>query len=142
MKRQVWFAIAAITACGVFMGTASGATASGANDCYGTYPNFCMWHDSSYMGTMWTWNTNKNSHNTWLYVGSAANDQASSLFNERSYVTYVDIDYPASIGTQYEKCWGPNVQVANLGPYEWPGTSLTMNDDISSVDILNNETAC
>lgn len=163
MRRQTVLAIATLGLMGIGLAGPPGATADGgtpppvtggiyapnalalpadAAACqnYGAGRNFCMWKDAGYQNTMWVWNLNINPNNTWLYVGAARNDQASSLYNYRANVTYVARDNP--VGSGPTACILNFYAIPDLNQVFWPNTTMLMGDSISSVDLLNNATQC
>lgn len=94
----------------------------------------CLWHDGAYSGTFWSFSSGN--WDTWFYVGSAANDQASSLYNNRSRISYVSKDDPPSAQTV---CLPPQFAVQHLSNFVWPDGS-NMNDSISAYNRLSAET--
>ena len=91
----------------------------------------CLWRDGDYENTFWSFIPS--SWDRWFYVGDNANDQSSSLYNNRSRCTYVNKDYPPSGQTialpqQYA--------IEHLSNWSWPDGS-NMNDSISSYNFLS-----
>lgn len=98
----------------------------------------CLWRDSGFSGTQWTWRYGSHPHNQWLYVGSGANDQASSIYNNRGEVSGVAKNFPATSPDAY--CEPTHSVVRNLAGINWPD-GTPENDSISSVDLFT-ATAC
>lgn len=101
-------------------------------NCSGTGQNLCLWKDSNYSGGMWYFNTGEWGSNVWRYVGDAANDQASSVYNNRSYVSYLAKDSPPGANTV---CLPVQWATSNLSSFGWPDGS-NMNDSVSAFDLL------
>ena len=103
------------------------------SNCTGGGPILCLWKDSNYSGGMWFYDTGEWGSNTWNYVGSAANDQASSVYNNRSGVSYLAKDSPPGANTV---CLPVQWATSNLANFAWPDGS-NMNDSVSAFDLLN-----
>lgn len=90
----------------------------------------CTFHDSDYQGTRWDYPYFQEPHGTCFYVGNAANDQISSLYNNRENRTDYNKDYPSSVGL----FGGVNAGGAysNLVNQQWPDGS-PQNDSISCI---------
>ena len=95
--------------------------------------NLCLWRDSNYSGGEWFYNENNFGTNHWLFVGPDANDQASSVYNNRSKVTYLGKDSPP--GTNIV-CLPVQWATSNLSAFAWPDGS-NMNDSVSSFNFLS-----
>ena len=94
--------------------------------------SLCLWRNVGFGGTLWYWSNSQHAHNVWIYVGGGANDQASSLYNDRDDWSEVAKNYPAN---------QPDINLESPGSYEgnlvaldWPDGS-DMNDSISSIDL-------
>jgi hypothetical protein len=55
----------------------------------------CLWRDINFSGTVWHFGDDPRD-NTWVFVGGAVNDQASSLFNNRNLGVAIGKDYDAT----------------------------------------------
>lgn len=97
--------------------------------------SFCMYQNIGFGGTKWQYTIEANNQNQWLFVGSGANDQASSIVNNRVHSTEVDKDYnPISISNVV--CFSGGQQVSLLTERDWPDLT-TMNDSISAYDLVS-----
>lgn len=94
----------------------------------------CLWQNVGYEGDYWYYNQRGYSHNSWHYVGSYANDQASSIYNQRTEGTLVGKNMPPSMPD--EVCIVYQAAYGNLTAYAWPDGS-TMNDSISSFNFVS-----
>lgn len=93
-----------------------------------TYEN-ANYNNSGANGTQWNFNYNTSPHLVWFYVGSAANDKISSMYNNRAWVTYVNKSCPAGTNSY---AFAGGTKPANLASWGWPdGTG--MNDSISAI---------
>jgi hypothetical protein len=96
---------------------------------------FCMWKDAYFGGTQWTYSINSYPQNTWFYVGSGANDQASSFYNHRVHSTYINQNYPANGG---QACIPSEIIYENLFELAWGGGyGGNANDSISAIYLAN-----
>ena len=94
---------------------------------------FCLYGGIGLSGTQWAYAYSSNSHNTWLSVGSGANDKAASLHNNRAWTTKVGENYPESGGY---RCYNGNVQVADLSSVTYVNKNTTeLYHTISSYDL-------
>ena len=94
--------------------------------------SLCLWQNSGYTGNMWFWSWSMFPHEQDIWVGGSANDQASSLYNDRDDVSEVNKDYPSDLNSVIVYMGSSNGNLANS---KWPdGTS--MNDSISSIALL------
>jgi Peptidase inhibitor family I36 len=94
--------------------------------------SLCLWQNSGYTGNMWFWSWSMTPHETGIWVGGSANDQASSLYNDRDDVSEVGKNYPMDDDSVIIYMGSSNSNLANS---KWPdGTS--MNDSISSIALL------
>lgn len=100
--------------------------------------SLCLWRDAGYDGTMWHWTNSASPKNTWISVNTegntGANDQASSLYNDRDDYSGVAKNYPATSPDGYFEV--PGNQINNLAGLYWPDGTKE-NDSISSIDITN-----
>jgi hypothetical protein len=101
------------------------------SDC-NSYNGLCLWHDSGYSGTLWVEKESTHITNAWYHLGNAE-DQVSSLYNNRTKATYIDKDYPPGGQTV---CLPQQYALSNLKNWAWPNGS-NMNDSISSFDLLS-----
>jgi hypothetical protein len=93
---------------------------------------FCLYGGVSYSGTQWDYAYSSHNHNTWLSVGSGANDQAASLQNSRAWTTKVGQNYPESGGY---RCYDGNTQVADLSQISYVNDTTHLYHTISSYDL-------
>jgi hypothetical protein len=144
-KRRRWLALAIAAAVPALILTTSGAAQAGTNgaarestplatpvNCPGhtlcTYQN-ANYNNSGASGTQWNFPYNSSPHLVWFYVGAAANDQISSLYNNRGWVSYVAKACPAGSDNY---AFGGGARVANFASWSWPdGTGV--NDSISAL---------
>jgi hypothetical protein len=111
----------------------------------------CLYQNKDYNlngGSQWNFAYSNRPHDTWIYVGDAANDQATSLVNNRTFESSfaenkIQID-PGSCadvegnGGNESFSAGP----ADLSPVRWSDGSK-MNDSISAVMLKSsNYTTC
>lgn len=91
--------------------------------------SLCTWQNSNYSGTQWNFGFGRQK-GYWWYVGAAANDQISSLYNNSAYgeFAYVAKDCPADSQWTWIDLQG---KVSNLANAEWPNLT-SMNDSISA----------
>jgi Peptidase inhibitor family I36 len=94
--------------------------------------SLCLWQNSSYTGNMWFWSNSMYRHNVWIWVGGSANDQASSLYNDRVDISGVAKNYPANSPDIYYESRAN--QIDNLANAVWPDYT-SENDSISSIDL-------
>jgi hypothetical protein len=90
--------------------------------------SFCMWNNAGFTGTRWTYNDSTLPHNLWLPVGSAANNKASSLDNNRALTTGFSKNLPPSTGSF--ACLFPHRSLASLAAHTWLN-GTPMNNSIS-----------
>ncbi len=87
-------------------------------------------------GTQWNYPYNSTPHLQWVWIGSSANDQFSSLNNNRAWVSYVNKSCPAGNQTH---AWAGGAHPSNLQNWTWPdGTN--MNDTISAIALGTSST--
>ena len=139
MKRYGRITISLVSALAIgggvfFLGTSPASAAPTATpvNCPGstlcTYEN-ANYNNSGASGTQWNFPYNSSPHKVWFYVGDAANDRISSLFNNRAWVSYVNKDCPARTNTY---AFAGGAKPANFGTWSWPDGS-GMNDTISAL---------
>jgi Peptidase inhibitor family I36 len=97
----------------------------------------CLWENSGYSGTQWSYAYADYAHDSWIYVGAAANDQASSLYNNRGDYSDISKNSPPSSNGQTQACVQPGDSVSDLANYEWTN-GTAMNDSISAFDLTTN----
>ncbi|HEX4805059.1 MAG TPA: peptidase inhibitor family I36 protein [Conexibacter sp.] len=100
--------------------------------------SFCMWQNIGFSGTRYTYTIEANNQNKWLYVGSAANDQASSIDSNRVHSTQINKDFNPIGSNGY--CLTSGFIEENLTLRRWPDGS-NMNDSISAYE-LRSENPC
>jgi len=103
-----------------------------------------MWQNYNYNNTVsggfWAYTYGNYATFTWFYVGDSANDQASSLYNNRLWRTAINIDYnPASITDRY--CLAGGYTNSNLQNNRWPD-GRAENDSISAFWHSTYTTSC
>jgi hypothetical protein len=123
----------------------------GSSYCYSCPPwNTCLYQNYAYNqyngGAQWNYNIWAESENQYHYVGNSANDQTSSILNNRGALTDVYKDWPVS---DYSRIICQGTQAYNLASgwawwYQVPGSPTgnytgNMNDEISSY-ALNSAT--
>lgn len=112
------------------------------NDC--PAHSFCLWQNYSYnnygAGGFWAYDYNTNPHLEWLFVGAEANDQASSLYNNRAYKVGInkDANPPSALN---KLCLGGGTQDSLLTEKLWPDNT-EVNDSISAIWFSQNSTDC
>jgi hypothetical protein len=142
-RRSVVFAAAAFVGVGALtMGAASGGTSASAATVTASRPDvlvgacaahsLCLWRNSGWGGTRWTFTAGHYTANAWIYVGNAVNDQASSLFNNRANVSGIAADLP--VQTNGWACVRGGSSAVNLQDFSWR-KGVNMNDSISSFDL-------
>jgi Peptidase inhibitor family I36 len=96
----------------------------------------CTFQNADFGGTRWNFAYSNRPHATWFWIGSAANDQISSFYNNRAWTSYFAKNCPAndlweaSAGTGF-------VENLNDGLHFWPdGTNA--NDSISAIALGTN----
>jgi hypothetical protein len=94
--------------------------------------SLCLWRDSGWGGTRWTFTFGHYTSNAWIYVGNGANDQASSLFNNRAWVSGIAADLP--VQTNGWACVRGGSSAENLQNFSWR-KGVNMNDSISAFDL-------
>jgi len=152
-KRRRWLALAAaaavVPALTVALSSAAQAGTLGAAHRAApavTTPNcpnatLCTYQNKDYnnngtSGTQWNFPYNSTPHLQWVWIGSSANDQISSLNNNRAWVSYVNKNCPA---TNQTHAWAGAAHPTNLANWTWPnGTS--MNDSISAIALGTSST--
>jgi hypothetical protein len=93
---------------------------------------FCLWSDVTFGGTRFDYSYSGHRHNTWLYVGSNANDRAASLQNNRGWTTKVSQSYPESGGYF---CWQGNTGSSDLLNRPYVNSTALQYHTISSYDL-------
>lgn len=144
--------LCALVSCGavsaaVMMAQAPAASAA-KSDC--TSLNFCLWHDGSFSGTMWSYNQATNGSNQWNPVASAAYDQSSSAYNNRQHSADIGgncANTPSGLCTfplEFTDCMLPGGYREHLSNYYWnpPSQTYGENDSIAYYDLLNSVTTC
>lgn len=91
--------------------------------------NLCLWVNAGFPGTPWKADFFNEPHNTWLPVGASVNNAASSIWNFRDVSTEVA---QFRDGTGLTACLPAGWWTTNLAGFNWPGSSTTMNDSITS----------
>jgi len=95
----------------------------------------CTFQNANYNangGTRWNFPWSSYPHGTWFWIGSAANDKISSLYNHRGWTSYFDKNCPANRPDwDYLKYESAN---SNLAHASWPSFT-TVNDSISAIAL-------
>jgi len=80
--------------------------------------SFCLWRDTGFSNTRWTYHYGSYTHNAWHYVGAAANDQASSLYNHRARMTKIskDVNVHDNYACDYAGYWNGDLPAFWFGP--------------------------
>jgi len=92
---------------------------------------FCTYQNANFNangGNWWYYSYDSHSDGRWFYVGAAANDQITSFRNNRAWVTWYDVNCPASQSVGYGE-GGSGWSVRNLATVLGGGN----NDAISSL---------
>jgi Peptidase inhibitor family I36 len=98
----------------------------------------CTFQNSNYQGTRWDFAYNCYPHDQWFFVCSGANDQISSYYNNRAWVSYTAKNCPA------DSLWavipenGGYASNLNNGHWLWQDDT-SMNDSISVIALGINE---
>lgn len=93
---------------------------------------FCLYSGVGFSGTRWEYDYGSHSHNTWLYVGDGANDQAESLANNRAWTTKVGQNFPQSGGY---RCLNGSLGISDLSQTPYQNNSTRLWHTISSFDL-------
>jgi hypothetical protein len=99
-----------------------------------------LWRNVDFKGTVWWYPFNTTLHNQWEYVQDGVNDRASSLWNNRAWLTAVNADYPATKGYR-EWCWQGGSGYYDLTLLHW-GDGTSVNDSISSINEQTQNNNC
>jgi hypothetical protein len=106
---------------------------------------FCMWQNANYnnnqSGSYWARTYGNYTNFAWHYVGDSFNDQASSVYNSRSYRVGVNRDDNPASGT-FKYCWPGQYKNSNLTLINWPGGGGGVNDSISAWWFSDNSSNC
>jgi hypothetical protein len=136
------FASALAAATALVVTVPSGAAQASISQCKAH--QFCMWQNVNYNnnqpGSFWYRTYGSYTNYAWHYVGDSFNDQASSVYNARSYKVGVNKDYPGS--STYKYCWGGQYQNANLTTLNWPNNGGGVNDSISAWWFSGTSSSC
>ena len=99
---------------------------------------FCAFQDANYKGTRWNYAYNDRPHNTWFYLGDAANDKISSFYNHRAWATYMDKNCPAD--SNHSTYYSGGGSESNLTVLQWAIDGSPINDSLSALafDTNNN----
>lgn len=151
MKKQLLIAIAVIGVASLFAVFGVGSASAGEAECSGTNGytyNLCFWHDGGYSGTIYAWaqgtggaGVHQCQSDTWCFIGSAANDQASSYDNHRQHIAWAGFDNPGP--GAYQACLAVMTGDPHLSSDVWPNSGYTgANDTISSFYLSYAATIC
>jgi hypothetical protein len=100
----------------------------------------CTFQNSGYGGTRWNFPWSSHPHGQWFYTGSAANDQISSLYNHRGWVSDFSKNCPADSNAVYILGEG---HVSNLNNGSSSNTwqdGTSVNDSISAIALWTSDT--
>lgn len=149
-KRRRWLALAAAVAVPaltlplVLSGAAQAGTLGAAHRAFTAVPavttpncpssTLCTYQNKDYnnngaSGTQWNFAYNSTPHLQWVWVGSAANDQISSLHNNRAWISYVNKNCPAN---NQSVAFAGGAAPKDLTTWLWPDGSQ-VNDKISAI---------
>jgi hypothetical protein len=136
--RRVAIVGAAASALSLAMVALPSATPANAASCASGH--ICTWQNSNYSGTQWNFaGTSGQPVRYWWYVGSAANDQISSIWVNLSTADRAWFDgYCEAVGD--EETWMPaGAKAPNLANNNWLGSvgRDNMNDNITSWAITS-----
>jgi hypothetical protein len=92
---------------------------------------FCMWNNINYTGTRWSYPYADYSHNSWIWVGGGANDQAASIYANREYSTGIAQNNPPGSGGT--SCFVGPGGYSDLYGYRWPVTNAPVLFSISAI---------
>jgi hypothetical protein len=96
---------------------------------------FCMWQDHGYGdigGTSYFYGYASRPHNVWFFVGTGANDQASSFYSNRAWTTAFAKDFNSNPTQGQWACALGHSRVGDLANERWLDGS-GMNDSISAL---------
>lgn len=148
LHRSVWpwrrsalvSAAAVAAACAVAVPSAP-AQAAQSN---GPAHSFCIWQNYDYNNEVsvhfWYYTYGNFQNYAWNYVGGNANDQASSLWNNREFDLGVNKDFNPPSGTD-RYCYGGGTAISNLATRNWPD-STSENDSISAFWFSATASSC
>jgi hypothetical protein len=153
VKKQLLIAIAVIGVASLFTVFGVGSASAGEAECSGTNGytyNLCFWHDGSYSGTIYAWaqgtggaGVHQCQSDTWCFIGSAANDQASSYDNYRQHIAWAGRDWVNGGPGSAQACLPVMTGDPHLGSDAWPGGNYyAANDSISSFYLSYAATLC
>ncbi|HKT01248.1 MAG TPA: peptidase inhibitor family I36 protein [Rugosimonospora sp.] len=136
--RPVAIVGAAASVLSLGMVTLPSATPAWAASCPSGH--ICAWRDSNYSGTQWNYAGNSfQPAGYWWYVGSAANDQISSIWVNLPSTQRAWLD-GYCIAVSDEETWMPaGSKAPNLANNNWLGSvgRYDMNDSITSWAITS-----
>jgi hypothetical protein len=93
----------------------------------------CTFQSAGYGGTRWNFAYSNRPHGTWFFAGSGTNDQISSLYNHREFVSDVSKNCPVNVDWE-GIAGGQAISNLNDGHHAWPdGTNG--NDSISGIAL-------
>jgi len=101
--------------------------------------SLCMWVNSGFSGTKFTRTFGTVSSDTWHFVGTAFNDQASSLDNNRGFASGIAKNAPANLPDAL--CFVGGTTISNFANDAWPDNS-PLNDSVSSYLLSSNNQFC
>ena len=131
-RAVVLAAVPALALTGVALSSAAPASAS-TSSC--ALYALCTWQNAGETGTQWNFAVTAGAPaGDWWYVGAAANDQISSIYNHHTSTdAFFNKDCPAGSDEAYIP---PNTVVNNLAGTDWP--DFTGRDNSISAWAVSN----
>jgi hypothetical protein len=141
--RPIVACIATLFAAALVSPATSLAARSDCDQIYGV-GTLCLWQNTNFTGTLWAFNNGLgNKWGQWYYVGNSANDQASSLWNDRNlYVSWVADN---AGGGPPQACIGVGAYYSNLSGYVFPpppDLKPPADKNISGIYLSSWRTSC
>ena len=114
-------------------GLVLGSGTGGAPSCPSS--TFCTFQNANFnrttAGSRWNYAYSSRPHGVWFFTGSSANDQISSEFNNRAWVSYLAKNCPADSQWDYAS---PHTYDPNFTSDTWPNGSGA-NDSTSAIAL-------
>lgn len=107
--------------------------------------SLCLYSLGDYVGTQWAYTYGNHPSNVWLYVGSGANDQAYSFYNQRVWTSELAENSPAT--TNAWSCYVGVGGIPYLNEYGWTNGAWNFGASgaqasISSYALLSSAPGC
>ncbi|MGI8664691.1 MAG: peptidase inhibitor family I36 protein [Jatrophihabitans sp.] len=112
--------------------SAGTATPMAASDCPTT--NFCGWSGTSFSGSIYLHDPSSQGTNVWLGLPNSGNTY-SSMYNHRTNATEVSDGPPSHLSPFF--CLESNEQYGNLANWYYTGTTETMDNSISAIEMMS-----